>query len=438
MPGMLPGVGVMHGGGGGGGGVSGTVYSGQLSPGIVFSGNIASGQVGWPHLASGAVRSGHVGNGAVVSGSIASGSIGPYHLASGVFQNFVLASGIVQSGHLGDGAVVSGSIASGQVSSAHFASGTILPPASGAIQSGMLGAGAVQSANISSGQIGIEHLASGVIQATALTSGGVTSGFIGNGAVVSGSVASGSLGTYAFASGVLCNCSGTIPGPVGPTCVVATYNDAAYHTIETVPITDNTAVLLEVEAVGRRTDSAGRAGYIRRALIYREAGGAATIQGTLDTPLTRESNTAWNTRIVVSGNNALIQVRGDTGHTVNWRVCWEATVSQLVITTTDGAYNTAATLSMPDDTVWLLRVLSVGRRTDGAARGGYLRDAIVYREAAGNATIQGTVSTPLTRESVTAWDVTIGVSGSNVLINVRGATGQTVNWNVVYTVEEIG
>lgn len=504
--------------GGGGGALSGLVTSGGLGPGAVLSGNIASGQVGWPHLASGAVRSGHIGDGAVVSGSIASGSIGPYHLASGVIQPAALTSGSVRSGHLGDGAVVSGSIASGQISSSHFASGTILPPASGAIQSGMLGAGAVQSANIGSGQVGIEHLASGVlqnfvltsgivqsghlgngavvsgsiasgqvssshfasgtilpnqitsggivsgmmgdgavvsnaiasgqiglhhlasgvIQATALTSGAVTSGFIGNGAVVSGSVASGSLGPYAFASGVLCNCSGTIPGPVGPTCAVATYNDAAYHTIETVPITDNTVVLLEAEVVGRRTDSPDRAGYIRRALIYREAGGAATIQGTLDSPLTRESDTVWNARIVVSGNDALIQVRGDTGQTVNWKACWKATVSQLVITTSDGAYHTAATLAMPDDTVWLLRVSSVGRRTDAAARAGYLREAVVFREGGGNATIQSTVATPLTRESVVAWDVTIGVSGSNVLINVRGAAGQTVNWNVAYTVEEIG
>jgi hypothetical protein len=425
--------------GGGGGALSGMVTSGGLGPGSVLSGNIASGQVGWPHLASGAVRSGHIGDGAVVSGSIASGSIGPYALASGVIQSISLTSGVIQSGLIGDGAVVSGSIASGQVSSAHFASGTILPNqvTSGGITSGMMGDGSVMSNAIASGQIGIYQLASGVIQATALTSGAVTSGFIGDGAVVSGSVASGALGPYAFASGVLCSCnSGTIP--VGPSCAVATYNDGAFHTIDTVPITDNTVVLLEVEAVGRRTDSPGRAGYIRRALIYREAGGAATIQGTLDTPLTRESDTIWNTRIIVSGNDALIQVRGAAGQTVNWKACWVSTVSQLVITTNDGVYHTAATLALPDNTVWLLRATSVARRTDGAARAGYLREVVVFREGGGNATIQSTVDTPLTRESVTTWDVTIRVSGSNVLIDVRGAAGQIVNWNVAFTVEEIG
>lgn len=430
--------------GGGGGALSGLVTSGGLGPGSVLSSNIASGQVGWPHLASGAVRSGHVGNGAIVSGSIASGQIGPYHLASGVFSNFSLSSGIVQSGHLGNGAVVSGSIASGQISSAHFASGTIMPPASGAIQSGMLGAGAIQSANISSGQIGVEHLASGVLSNFMLTSGIVTSGFIGNGAVVSGSVASGSLGPYAFASGVLCPCSGggggsvIIPVPVGPICTVATYNDNAYHTVDTVAIPDDTVVMLEMTAVGRRTDSPDRAGYVRRAVIYREGGGNAVIQGTLDSPLTRESDTVWNARIVVSGTSALIQVRGETGETVKWKACWKATYSQLGTTTTDGAYHTAATLALPDDKVWLLRVTSVGRRTDAAARAGYLREAVIFREGGGNATIQSTVATPLTRESVTTWDVTISVSGSNVLIDVRGAAGQTVNWTVAYTLEEIG
>jgi len=228
-----------------------------------------------------------------------------------------------------------------------------------------------------------------------------------------------------------------IPVPVGPICTVATYTDAAYHTVDTVPIPDNTAVLMEMTAVGRRTDSPGRAGYVRRALIYREAGGDATIQGTLDSPLTREVDTAWNARIVVSGASALIQVRGNTGQTVKWKACWKATYSQLIIVTTDGAYNTAATLALPDDTVWLLRVTAVGRRTDAAARAGYLREAVVFREGGGGATIQSTVGTPLTRESVTAWDATIGVSGNNVRINVRGAAGQTVNWVVAYTLEEI-
>jgi len=53
-------------------------------------------------------------------------------------------------------------------------------------------------------------------------------------------------------------------------------------------------------------------------VVYREGGGSATLQGTVDSTLTRESVGGYSATIVVSGNNALIQVDGATGHTVNW------------------------------------------------------------------------------------------------------------------------
>lgn len=221
------------------------------------------------------------------------------------------------------------------------------------------------------------------------------------------------------------------------TCANNTYNDGSYHAIASIPILDDSAVLIEVRSVGRRTDAPDRAGYLRKALIYREAGGAATLQGTLDTPLTRESNTVWNTRIVVSGNNAEIQVRGAAGSTVNWNVCWTLTESLGMLTTYDNAYHTILSYAMQDNTVVLFEATAVARRTDAAGRGSYLRKVVAYRQGGGNATIQGTVDSSLTRESNAAWDVTITVSGSNVLVQVRGATGQTVHWKSSFVTEEI-
>ncbi len=100
-----------------------------------------------------------------------------------------------------------------------------------------------------------------------------------------------------------------------------TTTDATLTTIATIAIPDDTVVLIEVEVVARRTDAAGRAVYIRRAVIFREAAGGATIQNTVDTTFTRESsgNAPWNATIAVSGNNALIQVTGQAGKTVNWK-----------------------------------------------------------------------------------------------------------------------
>ncbi len=107
-------------------------------------------------------------------------------------------------------------------------------------------------------------------------------------------------------------------GPSFTTNPVSTTN-ADLTTIATIPITDDIVVEIEVYIVARRTNSADRAGYIRRAVVYREAAGAATIQGSVDTPLTRESDASWNCTLVASGNSILVRVQGAVGHDINWK-----------------------------------------------------------------------------------------------------------------------
>jgi len=104
---------------------------------------------------------------------------------------------------------------------------------------------------------------------------------------------------------------------------VSTTNDTQ-TTIATVPIPDDTAVFLIANVVGRRTNGADRACYIRRLLVYRESGGAPAFQGTINTEFTRESATLWNATFVVSGNNILIQVKGRVGDDVNWNCLYTA------------------------------------------------------------------------------------------------------------------
>jgi len=100
-----------------------------------------------------------------------------------------------------------------------------------------------------------------------------------------------------------------------------TTTDNSTTTIATIALDDDTVYIIEAYIVARRTDSAGRAGYHRRALVYREAGGSATISGTIDTGFTREeaATNPYDATINVSGNNALIEVNGQNGHTVNWK-----------------------------------------------------------------------------------------------------------------------
>ena len=107
------------------------------------------------------------------------------------------------------------------------------------------------------------------------------------------------------------------------------------------------------------------------------------------------------------------------------------------VTTTDATVTTIATIAIPDNTVVLIKVDVTGRRTDAADRAGYMRNAVVFREAAGAATIQGTIDSPLTRESSAPWDATISVSGNNAIITVKGAAANTINWKSTHTTQEI-
>ncbi len=102
--------------------------------------------------------------------------------------------------------------------------------------------------------------------------------------------------------------------------------DATPTTIATVPIADNTAVMLIANIVGRRTNAGDRACYIRRVLVYREAAGAPVFQNTINTEFTRESVPLWNATFVVSGNDVLIQVTGRAGDNINWNVLYTAQV----------------------------------------------------------------------------------------------------------------
>lgn len=94
--------------------------------------------------------------------------------------------------------------------------------------------------------------------------------------------------------------------------------DSTFTTVATIPIVDETTVFIETRVTARRTNGADRAGYLRRAMVFRTGGGGATKQGSTSTPFTRESEEDYNVRISVSGNNAIIEVRGRSAHNVNW------------------------------------------------------------------------------------------------------------------------
>lgn len=108
------------------------------------------------------------------------------------------------------------------------------------------------------------------------------------------------------------------------------------------------------------------------------------------------------------------------------------------VTTTDATLTTIATIPIPDDTVVEIKATVVGRRTDAADRGLFIRQASVFREAAGAATLEGNVTTTRTRKSDPQYDVELNVSGNNLLVQVRGDTGHTLNWKSHHMILEVG
>ncbi len=102
-----------------------------------------------------------------------------------------------------------------------------------------------------------------------------------------------------------------------------TTTDATLTTIATIPIPDDTVMLINARVVGRRTDAADRIMGEIRTGVFREAAGAATLEGATDLEFVRASDNQFDMQINVSGNNALIQVQGDVGKTINWRCVHE-------------------------------------------------------------------------------------------------------------------
>jgi len=109
------------------------------------------------------------------------------------------------------------------------------------------------------------------------------------------------------------------------TCAVVTTTDDTWTTVATYTVSDDTVVHFTADVVGRRTDAADRAGHSRRGIFYREGGAGAAQQGVSDTYFTEESSGPWNCRLSTSGNDIIVEVRGDTGETVNWKACYRVT-----------------------------------------------------------------------------------------------------------------
>lgn len=100
-----------------------------------------------------------------------------------------------------------------------------------------------------------------------------------------------------------------------------TTTDATVTTIATIPIPDDTSVIIEAKVVAFRTNGADQAAYKKAALVFRRSAGNATLQGAVqDVMGDLESDAAWDATIDVDGgNNARIRITGAGSKTLSWR-----------------------------------------------------------------------------------------------------------------------
>lgn len=109
-----------------------------------------------------------------------------------------------------------------------------------------------------------------------------------------------------------------IAGPiVGEEFTVST-TDNTVTDLATIPIPDDTVVSFEFQGLAVRTNGVDQAAYLRRALVSRRGAGVAVLEGSVQNTWTNESDPSWTFTLIVSGNDAIIQVRGANGKDVDW------------------------------------------------------------------------------------------------------------------------
>lgn len=105
------------------------------------------------------------------------------------------------------------------------------------------------------------------------------------------------------------------------------------------------------------------------------------------------------------------------------------------VQTTNATVTTVATIAIGTSKLHHLDIAVTGMRSTSGEAAAYRRFA-AYKNNAGTVTLIGAAATPLTAEDAAAWDVTLTISTTNVLVQVTGEAGKTVEWECV-VVEDI-
>jgi len=104
--------------------------------------------------------------------------------------------------------------------------------------------------------------------------------------------------------------------------------------------------------------------------------------------------------------------------------------------TTSATITTAITIPTATNRGYQVWVQAIGFEKAGALGGGYIRCG-TFTNDAGTVNQVGTTTDIATHEDDVDWEVSISISGTNILVRVQGDASQTVEWGVSARVLEI-
>jgi len=107
------------------------------------------------------------------------------------------------------------------------------------------------------------------------------------------------------------------------------------------------------------------------------------------------------------------------------------------VTTTNTSATTIATISTAASRAYLIEARIVGRHSTDANRAGYVLRAVYYTGGGGSLSRQGSDSIDFSVESDSTWNVSTTTSGTDILIQVTGGSGQTVYWVATVTYQYV-
>lgn len=94
--------------------------------------------------------------------------------------------------------------------------------------------------------------------------------------------------------------------------------DATVTVLGTLTLLDENTYQIEALVVGVQSDGTNRASYHLAVTVYRTGAGLATIQGSVTSLHTQESDVTWDATFTISSNDVRVSVTGVAATTIEW------------------------------------------------------------------------------------------------------------------------